>query len=553
MPTNQNRRLPLTSAQTGMWFAQQLDPLNPIYRTAEYIDIHSQVDLALLEVAVRQAVADTEAFRVRVEAGGEGVCQLVDPLVDWPLPVLDLRGTTDPWAQAQDWMRADLSRVVDLTRAPMFTITVLRLATDRSLLHISHHHLAIDGYGFSLFVQRITEVYTALEAGLECPPSTLGSLDLLLADDASYRACERFTRDRDYWTGQLANRPAAVGLAGRLTGTSHTFLRHTGHLPAPVTDQLRELARRTRASLPALAMAALALYVHRMTGTSDLTLGLAVTGRAGTIARGVPGMLASQLPLRVQVYPRTSMGDLVRHTAEQARGLLQHQRYPYEYLARDLGTVGTGEHLFGPVINIMGYDPALRFGQHPATLHNLANGPVSDLTVNVYDRSDDGTLRIDFNANPALYRAEDNATHLRRFLGLLTTLADADPQQRIGQVEILTPAERHKVLATRNDTTQPVPTGSLPELFEHQVARTPHATALVFQDTELSYTQLNTRANQLAHILIDTGVGPEHLVAVMMQRSPELVVAILAVLKAGAAYLPLDAGYPAARIAFMLA
>ena len=142
-------------------------------------------------------------------------------------------------------------------------------------------------------------------------------------------------------------------------------------------------------------------------------------------------------------------------------------------LARDLGIVGTGEYLFGPVINIMGYDPALYFGQHPATLHNLANGPVGDLTVNVYDRSDDGTLRIDFNAKPALYRAEDNAAHHHRFLGLPGTLAGADPQQPNGRVGILT----------------------------------------VFGDVELSYAPLNTRANRLAHQLIGLGVGPEQIVA----------------------------------------
>ncbi len=553
MSGDQNRRFPLTAAQAGMWFAQELDPQNPIYKAAEYVDIQGRIDLAVVEVAVRQAVADTEAFRVRVEADDEGMLwQVVDRLVDWPLPVMDLRGTADPWAQAQEWMRADLSQPVDLRRAPVFSFTVLQLATDRFLLHLSAHHLAMDGFGFSLFVQRIAEVYTALEAGLGCPPSSLGSLDLLLADEVSYRASERFTRDREYWAEQLVDRPDAVGLAGRLAATSPTFLRQTGHVPAPVADRLRALARQARANLPALAMAALAIYVHRLTSADDLILGLPVTGRTGTVARSVPGMVASQLPLRVRVHPQMSLGELVRHAAERARGLLRHQRYPYEYLARDLRIVGTSEHLFGPVINIMGYDPALCFGQHPVTLHNLANGPVDDLTVNVYDRSDDGTLRIDFNANPALYRSEDNAAHHRRFLELLENVAGADLEQPIGRIEILTPEERHQVVVGFNQTIQPVPATSLPVLFEQQVASTPENTTVVFGDITLSYAQLNTRANQLARLLIDRGVGPEQFVALALPRSAELVVALLAVLKAGAAYLPLDPDYPSERIRFML-
>jgi enterobactin synthetase component F len=380
-----NGRLPLTTAQTGMWFAQQLNLRNPIYKIAEYIDIAGGVDLGLLEVSLRQAVLDTEAIRVHIEADDEVIGQLVDPLVDWPLPVRDLSGTADPWTRAHDWMQADLSRPVDLRRAPVFTFTVLRLAADRCLLHLSGHHLVIDGFGFSLFIERVSEVYSALEAGLQCRPSTLGTLELLLADEAGYQVSERFTRDREYWAGQLADRPAAVGLAGRLAATSHTFLRHTGQLPAPVADRLRGWARRARVSLPTLSMAALALYVHRMTGAGDLVLGLPVTSRTGTVARRVPGMLASQLPLRVRVGPAMGIGELVRHVGEQARGLLQHQRYPYEYLARDLGIVGPGEHLFGPVINIWGAARALCFGQHPATLHNLATGPVDDLVVNVYE------------------------------------------------------------------------------------------------------------------------------------------------------------------------
>ncbi|MCA1695916.1 MAG: condensation domain-containing protein, partial [Actinobacteria bacterium] len=469
MPENHNRRLPLTAAQTGIWFAQQLDPQNPIYKFGEYIDIQGAIDLVEVEVAVRQAVADTEALLVRVEVDDDGTLwQVVDREVEWPLPVLDLRDTVNPWAQAQEWMRAELSQPIDLRHAPVFSFTVLQLATDRFLLHISAHHLALDGVGLSLVYQRIAEVYTALEAGLECPPSNLGSLDLLLADEASYRASAEFTRDREYWAQQLVDRPDAVSLADRLAVTSHTFLRQTRHLPAPVADRLRALARRSRTSLPALAMAALAIYVHRLTSADDLMLGLPVTKRAGAVARTVPGMVVSQLPLRLRVHPRMTLGELVRHAGERARGLLRHQRYPYEYLARDLRIVGTGEHLFGPVINIMGYDPVLRFGQHPVTLHNLANGPVDDLTVNVYDRSGDGALRIDFNANPALYHSEENAAHHRRFMKLLENLADADPDQPIGRIDLLSTEERHQLLVAWNDTTVSIPTVCLPELFETQ-------------------------------------------------------------------------------------
>src|SRR5262249_1502691 len=155
MSNNQDGRLPLSATQAGMWFAPQLNPHNPIYKAVEYLDIRGPVNVALIEVAVRQAVAETEAFRVRIEADDAGIWQIVDPLVDWPLPVWDFRGAADPWTQAHDWMRADLDQAIDLTRAPLFSFTVLQLAADRFLLHVSAHHVVMDGFGFSLFVARV--------------------------------------------------------------------------------------------------------------------------------------------------------------------------------------------------------------------------------------------------------------------------------------------------------------------------------------------------------------------------------------------------------------
>ncbi|MGH3913753.1 MAG: amino acid adenylation domain-containing protein, partial [Pseudonocardiaceae bacterium] len=554
MSGDQGRRFTLTTAQAGMWLVQELNPHNPIYKAAEYMDISGRVELTVLEAALRQAVADTDALRVRVDVDDEGtVWQVLDRLTDWPLTVIDLRGTVDPWEQAQEWMRSDLSRLVDLRSAPVFRFTVLRLAVDRFLLYLSAHHLVMDGFGFSLFATRIAEVYTALEAGLACPPSTLGSLDLLLADEAGYQASEQFAQDRAYWAAELVDRPDPVSLASRLSSTSHTFLRHTGYIPAPVADRLRALARRSRTSLPALAMASLAIYVHRLTGVAELMLGLPVTGRTGTVARKVPGMVASKLPLRLRVDPHHSIGDLVRHAGQRARNLLRHQRYPYEILARDLRIVGTDEHLFGPTINIMGYDPKLCFGRYPVSLHNLANGPVDDLTVNVYDRSGDGALRIDFNANPALYSTEENIAHCTRFVKLLENLADADPDLSVGRVDVLTPEERRDLLMGVNQTTRQAPVDCVQVLFEAQVARVPENIAVVSEDTEVSYARLNIEANRLAHLLISRGIGPEAFVALALPRSVEMVVAVLAVLKAGAAYLPIDPDYPAVRIGFMLA
>ncbi|MEV0698473.1 condensation domain-containing protein [Saccharopolyspora sp. NPDC050389] len=429
MPDDRDR-LPLTASQTVVWLAQQADPENPIHAAAEYLDIQGPADLRLLQIALRQAVEDTDAFRVRFEIDADGPWQVVGQMRDWPLPVVDLRTALDPLPEALAQMEADLRRTTDLTRDLPFNFTVFVLADDRSLLYVRAHHIVMDGFGFGLFLQRVAEVYTALEQGQDCPPSGLGSLRELIEDDLRYRNSEQFARDHEYWMEQLSPLPAITTLAGKSAPTAHSFLRNSGQVPAPVVDQLRDLARRARCSLPTVAMAALALYLQRTTGAHDLVLELVVAGRKGPVARSVPGMVTNAPPLRIEMDPAMTTGELLRHTAARARGVMQHQRYPSCLLAHDLGIADAGIVTEPPAINIMGYTPNLHFGQHPVKLHNLSNGAVEDLTINVYDRSD-GSLRIDFNANPSLYGAAENAEHHSNFMDLLHAFATADPEEPV--------------------------------------------------------------------------------------------------------------------------
>ncbi|MGW3471554.1 amino acid adenylation domain-containing protein [Saccharopolyspora sp. NPDC000995] len=549
------KTLPLTAAQTGVWFAQEFDPGNPIYRAAEALEIDGPVDVALLEVALRQAVDEAEALRARFGDDGRGrIWQAIEPLPDWKLPVVDLRGAADPVVAAEEWMWADLGRPTDLRRSPLFSFALLRTGQQRFTVYLGLHHIILDGFGFSLFIQRVAELYTAAEERRPAPPCPFGSLAQILADEAEYEASERFARDQQYWAEQLADWPASRGSYRPSSIVPHTFLRDTGYVTPADTEALRALARQARTSLPSVAMSALALYVHRLGGNDEVTLDLTVNGRAGSAARGVPSMVANVLPLRTRMTPSTTVAELVRTTANSAKNLLRHQRYSSTHLVRDLGIAHyRGEYLGDWGINVMTHDVQLRFGRHPVVLRNLSNGPVTGLGVNVYDRPADGSLRIDFNADPAKYDAATTAAHHRRFLALLHTLATADPEQQVGTTEMLSADERELVLNTWNDTRQKTPATTLPELFEARVRAVPDATALVCGSTTLSAAELNTRANRLAHLLIARGAGPETRIALALPRTADYIVAVLAVLKAGAACVPLDASHPPARIAALLA
>ncbi|GAA3184213.1 MULTISPECIES: amino acid adenylation domain-containing protein [Streptomyces] len=545
-------QLPLTAAQSGMWYAQALDPLSPAQNTAECLEIAGPLDPELFAAALRHVTAETDALRVRVTDTPDGPRQRLLPAVELPLSVHDLRGAADADAEAEAWMRADLAKPCDLAAGPPFRHALFRTGDERWLWYQRIHHLVMDGYGYSLLVRRTAEVYSALARGEEPGPRAFGALADLVAQDAEYRGSEAYAADRDHWRTAFADRPEAPRLAGRGALPSRTFLRTTAHLSPEATERLRELAAGLRATWPDVLVAAQALYTSRACDRADVVLGLPMMGRLGSVALRVPGMVMNVLPLRLTVTPEATFAQLVRQVVLAVREARRHQRYRYEDIRRDLGLLGEARGLVGPLVNVMPFDYGAEFAGAPARARNLSAGPVDDLTVNVYDRADGRGLRIDHDGNPALYDGDALAGHQERFLTLLERLAATDPQQPLAGHTVATPAEHALVIDEFNRTGHQVPPTTLIGPIESQAARTPDATALVFGDTALTYGQLSARANRLARHLQGLGAGPSKLVAVSVPRSVELVVALLAVLKSGAAYLPLDPDYPAQRLTYML-
>ncbi|WP_328892497.1 amino acid adenylation domain-containing protein [Streptomyces sp. NBC_00236] len=551
-PEGPDTVLPLTAAQSGMWYAQSLDPLSPAQNTAECLEIDGPLDQELFAAALRQVVAETDALRVRVEDGPEGPRQTVAASVELPLTVHDLRDAPDAEGQAEAWMRADLAEPCDLAAGPLFRHALFRVGRERWLWYQRIHHLVMDGFGYSLLVRRTAEVYSALVGGQDPWPRTFGTLAGLVAQDAAYRSSEAFAADRAHWSDAFADRPEAPRLAGRGALPSRTFLRRTAHLGPEATDRVRELATQLRATWPEVLIAAQALYTSRATARSEVVLGLPMMGRVGSVALRVPGMVMNVLPLRVTVTPGASFAGLVRQVVLGVRAVRRHQRYRYEDIRRDLRLLGENRGLVGPLVNVMPFDYDVDFAGTRARARNLSAGSVDDLTVNIYDRADGRGLRIDHDGNPALYDEDALAAHQERFLHLVERLTAEDPHAALAAHGIATPAEHALVVEQFNRTDRALPPTTLIGPIEAQVARTPDATALVYRDVSLTYAELNTRANRLARHLRTLGARPGAVVAVAVPRSVELVVSLLAVLKAGAACLPLDPEYPAERITYML-
>ncbi|MBV9479382.1 MAG: non-ribosomal peptide synthetase, partial [Acidobacteria bacterium] len=447
---------PLSAAQNGILLAQVLDPISPQFNIGQYVSIQGRIEPVLFERAVRLVVEEADMLRVRLVEQDDGQRQIIDPLFELSMPFGDVSSESDPEAAAIKWMKSDLTQTTDLARGPLFASILFQIAADKFFWYLRCHHIITDGYGGGLFIRRVAEVYTAIVAGVPVQQGRYSRLENLLEEDRNYRASEQFQRDRQYWLNCMADCPVPVTLSTRAALTSGVagpewFLRRSAYLSGPTTASLRLSKTRRGADLPAMVAATLAAYLYRLTNTRDLVLGLPVTGRIGALARETPGMFSNVLPLRVFLHGNMRIVELVEQIAVEIGRSLRRQRYRFEDLRRDLGLLAHHNRLFGPTINVMRFDRPIQFAGCCAALHNLSNGPVDDLSFVIYDQSDNGQLRIDFDANPTLYTPEELDAHQERFLRLLEGIA-RNPEQRIRDIELLSAGERQQVVVEWNAT-----------------------------------------------------------------------------------------------------
>jgi amino acid adenylation domain-containing protein len=561
---------PLSAAQLGVWIAQELSPGTAIYNIAEYIEIHGPIDPILFETALRQVVGETQTLHLRFEEAEDGPRQLIGAVPDWSFQIIDVSAEADPREAAESWMRTDMARPVDPKLEVPFGHTLFRFGSDHFAWYQRYHHIVIDGFGASLVAQRLAQVYTALVAGHSPGPSPLDPISSLLEADAEYLASDGHARDRHYWLGRFDDRPEPVSLSDDRSASSRHVLRQTDYLPASVLDALREAARPAGTTWTQTIIAAMAAYLHRMTGAHEIILGLPVHARIGLVLRRVPGMTSNVLPLRLTVQPESSLSDLVRQVAREVRRVLRHQRYRGESLRRDLQNIEPGRRLFGPTVNVMAFDYDLRFAGHSTTVHNLSNGPVEDISLSVYERSSSAGLRFDFDANADSYSADTLADHRRRLMHLFAAMA-ADPERAIGRIAMLTPEEvraelpptvlmnqpdfrlskRHepsaddKVRFDRwNDTDRSFETTPISALFARQVEKHASAIACRFGESAVSFREIDRRSDNLARVLLQHGVNSESRIALYHPRGDVNLIAILAIFKAGGIYVPVDPAYP---------
>lgn len=559
-------RTPLTAAQRGIWYAQHLDPSNPTFQIGQYLDLNGRVDASLLRIAVTKMVADIDALSLRIREDPDGPFAQIrrpHPTANL-LHVRDLR-ELGPDRAEQDALAAmdrELSTPRALDGEELFGATLFRIAEDRALFFLRIHHILLDGYSAVIALRYVAETYTRISAmarylpGARWPrplaagfahvlsriPSPLPSLPALLSDLEDYERSAQHTADATYWTEALAEAERPEGLEGRARGIATSVVR----VGVPIgSERAKRLAALERA-LPKTVIAATAVYLARMTGSEEVPLGLPVTARRGRIAKTTPSMLSSILPLRVPVRRSDTLADVVTTAGDAVRAVVGHQRFRLE-------EIGSAPSHPGPSVNLLPVIDDLRLGAARGTVHILSTGPVQDFSIILSDlRSDaaDPVLRLEGDA--ALHSTESLRRHGRRVLRLLDAMLDPTLDSPALTAPLLEDEEREALLSLGHGSPSPGAPGTVLDVVRETVHRRGAERAVVAEDGERSFAELEADSTRLARCLIQEGVEPGDQVAVRLGRTVRLPEIVLGILRAGAAYVPLDPAYPVGRVGHML-
>ncbi len=548
---------PLSFGQEQLWFFAQLTPAAPVYNEGLTIDMSGPLNIAALEQSLNAFIARHEIWRTSFPTQEGQPVQMVHPAASIRLDVVDLRGlpAAERAAQALRLSAEDVLLPFDLAHGPLLRAMLVRLDDEAQRLCMTLHHIIFDAVSIShIFLPELRTLYESCASG---KAASLTPLPLQYADFAAWERSSlekaAFAQQLDFWKRELAGAPQYLDLPAdrpRPAAQSYRGSTSTFALPGWLSDELKALSRRAGVTLYMTLTAAFQTLLYRYTGQEDLLLGTISSSRKRPEVQRLAGYFLNTTVLRTDMSGNPTFLELLQRVRRVLVAARQHEDVPFEYIVRELQPE---RHLsYHPLVQVLlSYQPHL-----PALPHGWSISPTEaktskfDLCLELDERPEGISGRLIYNTD--LF---DDSTIRRMCEHWQTLLAGiaADPAQRLAELPLLSARELHMQLAEWNDTTGSGPAERLfQQLFEEQVERRPAATAIVAADKVMTYQELNSMSNQLARHLLHLGVGPETLVGICMERSSQMIVAILAILKAGGAYVPLDPGYPRERLSFML-
>ena len=560
VPVPRNQELPLSFAQQRLWFLDQLEPDSPFYNLPDTVRLSGPLDIALLDQCVNEIVRRHETLRTAFQTVDGKPLQRVIPDLTIPLPIIDLQLLPEEArdAEASRWIDLSTQQPFDLAHPPLLRAWVLRIGALDHVIALTMHHIVGDHWSSNIFFQEMTLLYDSWSAGRASP---LPALPVQYADFASWQRNwlqgETLKTHLDYWKERLAGLPPLLELPTdrpRPPVQSYSGDYRPFAFSAPLTRAIESVCREEGVTLFMLLLASFQALLHRYTGEGSVAVGSPIANRNRSETEGLIGFFVNTLVLRSSLSGDLRFRELLGQVRETTLEAYAHQDLPFEMVVD--GVQPDRNLTYSPLFQVMFVfqNTILRTRSLPdlgltiRSVETRSGKAKFDLTLLMVEEGERLSGAMEFNTD--LF----DAATIERMIGHFETLVASvvkDPDQRISDLPIFTESERRHAVEW-NDTEKTFP-GNLcvHELFEAQAERTPDAVAAVYQDARLTYRELNLRANRLAHHLMQLGVGPEVPVGICAERSLEMIIGILSILKAGGGYVPMDPTYPPERLSFM--
>ena len=560
LPRDENAELPLSYAQQRLWFLDQLQPNSALYNIPIALRLVGTLNQAALAQSLEEIIHRHEALRTNLMTVDGKPRQIIQTVTNWTVSVVNFRhlSTSAQEIAAQKLAQEQVIEPFDLAKQALVRATLVLLSKTEHLLLVCMHHIVSDGWSMGVFVQELAALYNAYSQGL---PSPLAPLPIQYADFAIWQRNwlveDVLQSQLSYWQQQLKDAPALLLLpTDRPRPAVQTFVGayQDFALSVELTQGLMQLSQQQDCTLFMTLLAAFDVLLYRYTGTEDILVGSPIANRDRSEIEGLIGFFVNTLVMRSNLSENPSFAELLTRVRSMALSAYAHQNLPLEMLVEALQPERDLSHT--PLFQVMFALQNPYLSEVELSGLSISSLPIEgatakfDLTL-AMENTGNGLIGV-WEYNTDLFDASTIERMTGHFLTLLSSIV-ANPLEQISQLPLLTEPEKQQLLIEWNHTQVDYPVDQcIHQLFEQQVRRTPDAVAVVFEEQQLTYHELNCRANQLAHYLQSLGVGADVLVGICVERSWEMIVGLLGILKAGGAYVPLDPEYPPERLSFIL-
>lgn len=558
---SQQARAPMSLMQQRLWVLEQMEPDGVTWNTPSAHRLRGDLDIEALERAFQEVVRRQPSLRTRfvTDSDGDNAVQQIEDSIDVSLLPLEDFSDTDEGSRERllrDRIESLIAKPFRLDEAPLFRARLFRLGPQDHVLFFMTHHIIWDGWSFDLFYEEMSALYAAYSRGM---PAPLAELEVSYGDYAEWHlqrlSGDELKRQLEYWQGQLQGAlepldlptdfPRPPEMSG---GGSTEWLK----FDRATTESLRALGAQAEATLFMTLLAAYCVLLHRMTGQRELVIGIPVRNRPTEALERVMGLFVNMLPLRLSVDPERPFVDLVRHVRERVVEAFSYPDVPFEQLVRSLriprdpsrSPIYQALFSFQDVRQRPTHWGALKHERFPV----FQPGTSQDIGLWFVENAQGLVGGLTYNTD--ILASATVARFHQRLAGMLDTLR-TDPSRAVGDIDMCAASDQESLRAWNDTASEPAGTQTLHAVLEQQARRTPDRTALRFGERTVTYAALDASSNRIAHTLRRRGVGQGDLVGICLERGPDLVAAMIGVLKAGAGYVPLDPGYPPARLHFI--